>query len=97
MAIFKITNKAREDLIDIARFTESKWGLDQRRFYLRQLDLTFHALADNPHLGQACNEIRQDYFKYSEGSHVIFFRLSDEECIEIVRILHKRMDVVSHF
>lgn len=97
MTMFKITNKAREDLIGIARFTETKWGRDQRRFYLKQLDSTFHALAENPHLGRSCNYIRQGYFKYAEGSHVIFFRFGNEACIEIVRILHKRMDVASHF
>lgn len=38
MLPFKLTNKAREDLIGIARYTEKTWGRDQRRAYLKQLD-----------------------------------------------------------
>lgn len=94
---FKITHKAREDLIDIARFTETTRGREQRRFYLKQLGSTFHALAENPSLGRKCDEIRQSYYKYSEGSPVIFFRLGTDSNIEIIRILHKRMDAPSRF
>lgn len=97
MSTFKVTNKAKEDLIGIARFTEATWGRDQRKFYLKQLDSTFYALAENPCLGRKCDEIKQEYYKYPEGSHVIFFRLGTDSNIEIIRILHKRMDVASHF
>jgi len=97
MATFKVTNKAKEDLIGIARFTEATWGRDQRKLYLKQLDSTFHALAENPSLGRKCDEIRQAYYKYPDGSHVIFFRLGTDSSIDIIRILHKRMDVASHF
>ncbi|MGM0632509.1 MAG: type II toxin-antitoxin system RelE/ParE family toxin [Pseudomonadota bacterium] len=97
MPSFKITNKAREDLIGIARYTEATWGRDQRRLCLQRLDSGFHALADNPSLGRKCDEIRQNYYKYPEGSHIIFFRFGAGSDIEIIRILHRRMDVASHF
>lgn len=97
MPTLKVTKKAKEDLIGIARFTEATWGRDQRKFYLKQLDSTFHALTENPSLGRKCDEIRQTYYKYPEGSHVIFFRLGTDSSIEIIRVLHKCMDVASHF
>jgi len=93
MAVFKLTKKAREDLIGIARYTETRWGRDQRKFYLKQLDDTFHVLADNPDLGRRCDEIRQGYFKYPKDSHVIFYRLGTESFIEVIRVLHKHMDI----
>ncbi|WP_241505919.1 type II toxin-antitoxin system RelE/ParE family toxin [Parahaliea mediterranea] len=50
-------------------------------------------LADSPEDGAACDSIKMGYRKFPNGSHVIFYRnLSDTE-IEIVRILHKRMDL----
>lgn len=96
MLPFKLTNKAREDLIGIARHTEITWGRDQRRAYLKQLDEAFHAVAENPDLGRSCNEIRQGYFKYRRDSHVIFYRLDVESTVEIIRVLHKRMDTGLH-
>ncbi|MDT8400007.1 MAG: type II toxin-antitoxin system RelE/ParE family toxin [Pseudomonadales bacterium] len=96
MQRFKLTNKAREDLIGIARFTEAAWGRNQRRFYLKQMDETFHALAADPELGRSCAEIRQGYFKYPRDSHIIFYRLGTESSIEVIRVLHKRMDVALH-
>lgn len=92
MLLFKLTNKAREDLIGIARYTEITWGRDQRKFYLKQLDEAFHAVAENPDLGHSCNELRQGYFKYPKDSHVIFYRIAAGSTIEIIRVLHKRMD-----
>lgn len=96
MPPFRITNKAREDLIGIARYTEIVWGRDQRRLYLKQLDEVFHAVAENSELGRSCNEIRQGYFKYRKDSHVVFYRLGAKAAVEIIRVLHKRMDTGLH-
>ncbi len=92
MPSFKLSNKAREDLIEIARYTNLRWGREQRQFYLKQLDDTFHALADNPKLGRCCDEIRRGYFKFPKDEHVIFYRHGTESNIEIIRVLHRRMD-----
>ncbi|PWR20516.1 type II toxin-antitoxin system RelE/ParE family toxin [Zavarzinia compransoris] len=35
------------------------------------------------------------YFKYAVGSHVIFYTRTDSG-IDIVRVLHKRMDMGRH-
>ncbi len=52
-------------------------------------------LAQEPHLGRVCDEIRQGYRKHHVGRHLIFYRQVAAH-IEIIRILHKRMDVESH-
>jgi len=96
MPPFRITRKAREDLIGIARYTEMTWGREQRRLYLKQLDAAFHAVAENPDIGRRCDEIRLGYFKYRQDSHVIFYQLGLETAVEIIRVLHKRMDTGLH-
>jgi len=53
------------------------------------------SVADNPSLGRECAEVRPDYRKYPSGSHVLFYRLTDDG-IDVVRILHERMDYKRH-
>lgn len=96
MLPFRLSNKAKEDLVGIAHYTERTWGRDQRKLYLRQLDSAFHALARNPALGQPSDEIKLGYYKHPEGRHLVFYRLGNNSAIEIIRVLHKRMDVVQH-
>lgn len=91
MAFF-LTQKAKADLKDIARYTQKTWGIAQRNIYLTQIDSTFHNLAINPKMGFSCDYIRAGYFKFRVGKHFIFYRIADSD-IEIVRILHERMDI----
>lgn len=93
MAAFKLTTKAKVDLKSIAAFTQQRWGRDQRNKYLLQFDQTFHQLSENPALGRKCDNIRPGYRKFPLVSHVIYYRIGEHDCVEIIRILHKHMDV----
>ena len=92
MPSFVLTRKAKEDLRSIARYTERTWGRAQRNHYLQLLDNSFHAIAENPRTGTDCNDIREGYRKYPAGKHLVFYRQLNG-VIEIVRVLHERMDV----
>lgn len=96
MPRFFLTKLALDDLRDIGRYTQVRWGREQRRSYLAQLDDYFRALAENPSQGQRCDEIRPDYRKFLAGRHVIYYRVQTAEAIEIVRVLHERMDAETH-
>ncbi len=96
MPRFFLTKLALDDLRDIGRYTQARWGREQRRSYLSQLDDYFRALAENPRQGQRCDEIRPDYRKFLAGRHVIYYHVQTAEAIEIVRVLHERMDVETH-
>lgn len=93
MPSFTLTNMAKADLKEIARFTQKRWGREQRDLYLKMLDISFQQLAANPHKGKDCSEIRIGYRKLDAGSHVIFYRQTVAPAIEIVRILHGHMDI----
>lgn len=93
MARFFLTRKAKDDLLNIARYTEKTWGRAQRNTYLTNLDQAFQAISASPQIGKACDYIRAGYFKYAVGKHLVFYRLVDNDKIEIVRILHERMDL----
>jgi len=96
MASFQLTHAAKSDLRAIGRHTENTWGRTQRNTYLSMLDRCFQDLADSPLKGRDCSDIRAGYRKYSAGGHVIFYRQIAAGSIEIVRVLHTRMDVEHH-
>ena len=93
MPSFSLTNMAKADLKGIALYTQEQWGRDQRDEYLTMLDVCFHQLAANPLKGKDSSDIRHGYRKLNAGSHVIFYRQTLNNSIEIVRILHGRMDI----
>ena len=93
MKSFTLTHKARADIKSIFIYTQKKWGREQRKIYAKQFDDTFHMLADNPNSGKECDYIKLGYRKFPQSSHIIFYRTLSNNEIEIVRILHKRMDV----
>lgn len=93
MTNFRIKAAAREDLKSIARYTEEKWGREKRNNYLHDIDQAFQQLAANHQLGRRCDHIRTGYRTFPVGSHIIFYLIGNDELVEIIRVLHKRMDV----
>lgn len=91
MAGFRLSRKAKADLKSIARYTESRWGRTQRNHYILQFDQCFQLLAENPRMGQSCDEVIPGYRHLPQGSHVIFYCQATESRVDIIRILHKRM------
>lgn len=93
MRSFRLSTKAKSDLKNIARYTQTKWGRDQRNRYLKQFDESFYLLCESPGIGKSCDLIKKGYRKLPQGSHVIFYKIGTDSKIEIIRILHKSMDV----
>ncbi len=96
MADFFLRPKARADLEDIWHFTFEHWGEEQADHYIHDLDNAFQALAAMPEKGRPCDDIREGYRRHTVGKHLIFYRQTVKG-IEIVRILHQRMDPDLHF
>lgn len=95
MTTFKVSGKAKTDLLKIAKYTQLTWGAAQRNDYLKLMDAAFHQLANEPLLGVSCSYIREEYRKRPQGSHVIYYKEHKANQIIIVRVLHKSMDVNS--
>ena len=95
MPTFKVARKAYSDLVAIGRFTEKEWGKAQRITYLKQIDECFLQIARNPEIGTSCDFIRTGYRKFPQASHLIFYRQDAVGVIEIIRVLHRSMDVES--
>ena len=93
MKLFALTHKAKADLHSIAIFTTERWGVKQRNLYIKQLDEAFHMLVKSPKLGKSCDDIMPGYRKFPQGSHIVFYKDGSSSKIEVIRILHKSMDV----
>jgi toxin ParE1/3/4 len=89
---FRITNRAKADLIEIGRYTAQRWGKEQRNKYLKEMDYCFHLLARNGRLGKHRPDVHQEYFSFPQGSHVIFYMIN-ESYIDIIGIPHRAMEV----
>lgn len=96
MSSFGLTRAARADLKLIARHTEARWGVRQRNTYLKEIDQVFHALARNPAMGRACDDILEGYRRLPHGAHVIYYRQITDQELMIVRILHGTMDAETY-
>ncbi len=92
MNAFTLTRKAKADLKSIATYTQRKWGKEQRKIYVRQFDDALHMLSETPAAENKCDFIKPGYRKFPVTSHIVFYHSVSEFEIEVVRILHKRMD-----
>ncbi|MFP6559929.1 type II toxin-antitoxin system RelE/ParE family toxin [Paraburkholderia sp. B3] len=90
----QLTPLAVADLEDIWRYTFTQWSSGQANRYHRDLVATMEALAHGDKIGRAC-AVRDGYWRYAVGSHVVFYRETDRT-LDVIRILHQRMDVERH-
>ena len=95
MPEFALRPKARADLEAIWDYTVGTWGREQAKTYLRALNHTFKSVAKKPELGRIYDEVYEGLRVYPSGKHLIFY-FSTENGIDIVRVLHERMDITSH-
>jgi toxin ParE1/3/4 len=95
MGGYVLSPRAQSDLDEIWDYTAKRWGLDQAETYTRDIWQRIEKVAARPAIGQECSDIRAGYWKIPCGSHFLFYRLTDEG-IDVVRILHERMDFERH-
>ena len=95
MSQLRLTPKARADLDAIWDYTVKHWGVEQAEAYLLSLGETMKLLANQPGLGRNIDDIREGCSKFPAASHIFVYR-SQPGITEIVRILHKSMDVENH-
>jgi toxin ParE1/3/4 len=95
MTAYVLSPRARSDIEEIWDYTAGRWNVRQAEIYVRQIQHAIETVAAEPKLARSCDDIRQGYWKYPTGSHVLFFRMTDDG-IDVVRILHNRMDFERH-
>jgi toxin ParE1/3/4 len=93
---YKISKEAGNDLGKIWLYTFENWSIEQADRYFNLLMNEIQYLSQNSLSGKDYNNIRKGYFCSKVKSHLIFYKVnSKKDEIEIIRILHQRMDIDS--
>ena len=93
MGKYYLTNKAVEDLSTIWLYTYDTWSEKQADKYYELILYYCKEIANNHTLGKNYAEIETELFGYKASEHIIFYRIIRKDVIEIIRILHSRMDL----
>lgn len=93
MAKVKLRQKAIDDLNDIWNYTFEKWSAKQADNYYAAIKLACNGIGQNPDVGREYEGINKDLLGLKSGKHIIFYKQTSEEIIEVIRILHERMDL----
>lgn len=87
--------KTNEALLDLARIwfdTDERWGEDRADRYSEALTGQLERLAEYLHLGRAVDHIRRGVRRLLFRRHVAFYWILQNGDVEIIRVLHDRMD-----
>jgi toxin ParE1/3/4 len=90
---YRISEKAVEDLEKIWLYTLKKWSLEQADRYHNLIMNEIEFITSNFNLSRRIDYIRKGYRVSKVKSHLIFYKISNDNIIEIVRILHQNMDI----
>lgn len=93
MAKYFFTKKAVEDISEIWDYTIKTWSEYQaEKYYIKLID-TCKLIAEDIQIGKKYDEIMPGIFGLKISKHIIFYRKLKPGNIEIVRILHGKMDL----
>ena len=93
MAGYRLTNEAVKDMEDIWAYSYKKWSVEQADRYYNLIIDEIEYIASNPRTGRSVEHIKEGYRVSKVKSHLVFYKFNIDKTIEIVRILHQRMDV----
>jgi toxin ParE1/3/4 len=93
MAKYFLSNKAIEDISKIWDYTYTFWSKDQANKYYLVIIETCQKLASNPEVGKIYPELSENILGFGVGKHILIYRIHRDNEIEIIRILHERMNL----
>lgn len=90
---FTVSPAARSDLRKIWFYTAENWSAEQADRYVTLVDAAFRRLAAGEMSGRNADEFRRGYLRLTVESHFVFYRVDDSGGVEIMRVLHQRMNL----
>jgi len=91
----KRTKLADADLIDLFVYGAQQFGLSKAEAYFQDIEKVQQFLAENPFVGNERREFKPPVHIHQHKKHLIIYTI-ETDSIQIVRVLHHRMDVKSH-
>jgi toxin ParE1/3/4 len=112
MARFRLARPAQIDLANILATSAERWGAEGRQRYAAVLAAAMRQVADQPEgpltkkRPELRSGIRSFHVPHTRRSaedatvrrpvHVLYYRVAQEGAIEIIRVLHEKMDPSRH-
>jgi len=93
MSVYIISEKALEDINNIWVYTAENWSVEQADRYYNLIIDEIEYIVDNLDMAREFGEIRKSYSYSKVKSHLIFFKKHITDEVEVVRVLHERMDI----
>ena len=90
---YRISEQAIKDLNAIWIYTLNKWSKEQADRYYDLIIGEIEFISDNFLTGKSAEQTRKYYRVTKIKSHLIFYRKIENDIVEVVRILHQRMDI----
>ena len=111
MARFRLSSPARAYIAQILAVSAERWGLESRRRYAALLAAAMRKVAAQPtgtstrDRAELSRGVRSFHLRHArldgeapvrQPVHVLFYRVVRPELVEIVRVLHERMEPSRH-
>ncbi|MCB1023880.1 MAG: type II toxin-antitoxin system RelE/ParE family toxin [Acidobacteria bacterium] len=93
MPAYIISEKAVEDINRIWIYTAENWSVEQADRYYNLIFDEIEYVAENLESARDFGHIRKGYRYSKVKSHLVFFKITKAKEIEVVRVLHERMDI----
>ena len=93
MAEYSISEKALEDLNSIWIYTAENWSVEQADRYYNLIMDEIEFISDNYETIKDFGNVRKNYRYSKVKSHLVFCKKGANEKMEVVRILHEKMDI----
>ena len=112
MGRYRLSQPAKADIASVLRMSETMHGLEARMRYRALLTAAIRRVAADPgglltvDRGDVLDRIRSYHIRHSRSEsrdapvgnpvHLIFYRVVNPGLVEIVRVLHERMEPSQH-
>ena len=112
MARFRLSRLARSDLAQILAVSVERWGPEGKRRYAALIAAAMRKVAAEPHgpatreRAELSREVRSLHLRHARvadietsvagPAHVLFYRPVRPGLVEIIRVLHERMEPSRH-
>ncbi len=93
MANYSISEKAISDIDEIWLHTNEKWSSEQADKYYTLIYEQIEYLVKYPAIGRMYDHVKKGYRGLQVKSHIIFYKISASNSIDVIRVLHQQMDI----
>ena len=108
MPPYRISNAARADIVDILRLSQTQFGDQARQRYQALILAALQAIIGSHDRDELAPGLRSYHLIYSRQQakhphgtvksprHIVFYRVVNDDVIEVVRLLHDAMELQLH-